>query len=138
MKKIKSLLMLLCLVIFSTQTTFADEVSTDSATEETVIEMADSNEAVSEDSAVAETTEEEITEEAAVVEEESGLQVLKKKFIEGGAGFMSLPLICLILGLAIAIERIISLFWMSINNDEFVSNIEQEVAAKNIDATKEL
>jgi len=138
MKKIKSLLMLLCLVIFSTQTTFADEVSTDSATEETVIEMADSNEAVSEDSAVAETTEEEITEEAAVVEEESGLQVLKKKFIEGGAGFMSLPLICLILGLAIAIERIISLFWMSINNDEFVNNIEQEVAAGNIEAAKEL
>ena len=29
------------------------------------------------------------TEEA---EEESGIQVLKKKFIEGGAGFMSLPL----------------------------------------------
>lgn len=138
MKKITSLLMLLCLVIFSTQTTFADEVSTDSATEETVLEMADSNEAVSEDSAVAETTEEEITEEAAVVEEESGLQVLKKKFIEGGAGFMSLPLICLILGLAIAIERIISLFWMSINNDEFVNNIEQEVAAGNIEAAKEL
>jgi len=75
------------------------------------------------------------TEEA---EEESGIQVLKKKFIEGGAGFMSLPLICLILGLAIAIERIISLFWMSINNDKFILDIEQEVAAGNIEAAKEL
>ena len=71
-------------------------------------------------------------------EEESGLQVLKKKFIEGGAGFMSLPLICLILGLAIAIERIISLFWMSINNDEFVESIEKEVSAGNLDAAKEI
>ena len=51
---------------------------------------------------------------------------------------MSLPLICLILGLAIAIERIISLFWMSINNDEFVESIEKEVSAGNLDAAKEI
>ena len=36
-------------------------------------------------------------------------QALKTKFIEGGAGFMSLVIICLILGLAIAIERILYL-----------------------------
>ena len=36
-------------------------------------------------------------------------QALKTKFIEGGAGFMSLVLICLILGLALAIERILYL-----------------------------
>lgn len=70
--------------------------------------------------------------------EESGLQVLKKKFIEGGPGFMALPLICLILGLAIAIERIISLFWMSINTDKFVAQIEDEVAAGNIEGAKEI
>ena len=36
-------------------------------------------------------------------------QQLKEKFIEGGAGFMASVLICLILGLAVAIERIIYL-----------------------------
>ena len=34
-------------------------------------------------------------------------QELKKRFIEGGPGFMGIVLLCLILGLAIAIERII-------------------------------
>ena len=36
-------------------------------------------------------------------------QELKKRFIEGGPGFMGIVLLCLILGLAIAIERIIYL-----------------------------
>ena len=36
-------------------------------------------------------------------------QELKTRFIEGGPGFMGIVLICLILGLAIAIERIIFL-----------------------------
>ena len=51
---------------------------------------------------------------------------------------MSLPLICFILGLAIAIERIISLFWMSINTDKFVAKIEEQVAAGNIEGAKEI
>ena len=36
-------------------------------------------------------------------------QELKKRFIEGGPGFMGIVLLCLILGLAITIERIIYL-----------------------------
>ncbi|MFA7139091.1 MAG: MotA/TolQ/ExbB proton channel family protein, partial [Bacteroidales bacterium] len=36
-------------------------------------------------------------------------QVLKEKFIEGGAGFMAIVLLCLIFGLALSIERIIYL-----------------------------
>ena len=36
-------------------------------------------------------------------------QELKNRFIEGGPGFMGIVLICLILGLAISIERIIFL-----------------------------
>ncbi len=34
-------------------------------------------------------------------------QAIKTKFIEGGAGFMALIVICLILGLALAVERIL-------------------------------
>ena len=51
---------------------------------------------------------------------------------------MSLPLICFIIGLDIAIERIISLFWMSINTDKFVAQIEEQVAAGNIEGAKEI
>jgi biopolymer transport protein ExbB len=132
MKKITSLLMLLCIMTFSVQSVVAQDEVVDSteAAEETV----DSTAAV-EEMATA-TQESEVA--APPVVEESGLQVLKKKFIEGGPGFMALPLICLILGLAIAIERIISLFWMSINTDKFVAQIEDEVAAGNMEGAKEI
>jgi biopolymer transport protein ExbB len=45
-----------------------------------------------------------------IIEEEKGFhQVIKEKFIEGDPTFMSPVLICLILGLAVALERIITL-----------------------------
>lgn len=135
MKKITSLLMLVFLMTFSVLYTNA-QVNT-SESKDTSSENVDSSKTTT---SPAEEIQEEVISEVTTeeAEEESGIQVLKKKFIEGGAGFMSLPLICLILGLAIAIERIISLFWMSINNDKFILDIEQEVAAGNIEAAKEL
>ena len=135
MKKITSLLMLVFLMTFSVLFTNA-QVNT-SESKDTSSENVDSSKTTT---TPAEEIQEEVISEVTTeeAEEESGIQVLKKKFIEGGAGFMSLPLICLILGLAIAIERIISLFWMSINNDKFILDIEQEVAAGNIEAAKEL
>jgi biopolymer transport protein ExbB len=45
-------------------------------------------------------------------------QELKKRFIEGGPGFMGIVLLCLILGLAIAIERIIYLNLATSNSDK--------------------
>ena len=47
-----------------------------------------------------------VQDEAAGGEEASFHQNLKQRFIEGGPGFMGIVLLCLILGLAIAIERI--------------------------------
>ncbi|MDG2454366.1 MAG: MotA/TolQ/ExbB proton channel family protein [Bacteroidia bacterium] len=132
MKKITSLLMLVCIMTFNVQSLVAQEEVVDSTV--AVEEAIDSAAAVEE--AVVAVEEPEVA--APPVVEESGLQVLKKKFIEGGPGFMALPLICLILGLAIAIERIISLFWMSINTDKFVAQIEDEVAAGNIEGAKEI
>jgi hypothetical protein len=43
--------------------------------------------------------------------ERSFTQELKVRFIEGGPGFMGIVLLCLILGLAISIERIIYLLF---------------------------
>jgi biopolymer transport protein ExbB len=140
MKKFTSLLMLLCLMTFSVQSSFAEGEAEEAPEEmEAAVEPADSNAIDSNAAVVEEAVEEEVIEEAPEAEvEESGLQVLKKKFIEGGPGFMALPLICLILGLAIAIERIISLFWMSINTDKFVAEIESEVVAGNLEGAKEI
>ena len=80
--------------------------------------------------------EEEQTEEAA--ESASFTQELKKRFIEGGPGFMGIVLICLILGLAIAIERIIFLNLSSTNTKKLTDGVEEALANGGVEAAKEL
>ena len=83
---------------------------------------------------------------AAVVEEVpieaqtevSFTQELKKRFIEGGPGFMGIVLICLILGLAIAIERIIYLNLATTNTQKLTSGVEEALASGGVKAAKEL
>ena len=55
-------------------------------------------------------------------------QQLKTKFIEGGAGFMSLIIICLIIGLALAIERILYLSFSKTNSKKLVEKVEAALA----------
>lgn len=77
--------------------------------------------------------------DAAVVEEDpSFTQVIKQKFIEGGPGFMGIVLICLILGLAIVIERIIYLNMATTNTDKLLSNIEASLKSGGVEAAKEV
>ena len=51
-------------------------------------------------------------------------QALKTKFIEGGAGFMALVIACLILGLALCIERILYLSLSKTNTKSLLTKIE--------------
>jgi len=79
-----------------------------------------------------------VTEEAIQEEEPSFHQVIKQKFIEGGAGFMSIVLICLILGLALAIERIIYLSLATTDTDKLMNSIEDAISSGGIEAAKEV
>lgn len=65
-------------------------------------------------------------------------QVVKQKFIEGDPNFMALPLICLILGLAIAIERIISLNLSTTNTSKLLSKVEDALESGGVEAAKEV
>ncbi|MCQ2116163.1 MAG: MotA/TolQ/ExbB proton channel family protein, partial [Bacteroidales bacterium] len=65
-------------------------------------------------------------------------QALKTKFIEGGAGFMTLVIICLILGLAIAIERILYLSLSKTNTKKLLEKIEAALAEGGVEAAKEV
>jgi len=65
-------------------------------------------------------------------------QELKKRFIEGGAGFMGIVLLCLILGLAIAIERIIYLNLSSTNSKKLTQEVEDALQSGGLDAAKEV
>ena len=64
-------------------------------------------------------------------------QELKKRFIEGGPGFMGIVLICLILGLAIAIERIIYLNLATTNTKKLTQGVEDALSSGGVDAAKE-
>ncbi len=61
-----------------------------------------------------------------------------KLFREGGTGFMMCVLICLILGLAICIERIIYLMMASSNSNVLLSKIEAELKNGQIENAKEV
>ncbi|MBR1626615.1 MAG: MotA/TolQ/ExbB proton channel family protein [Bacteroidales bacterium] len=78
------------------------------------------------------------TEAAPVSEKKSFHQVLKTKYIEGGVGWMTPILICLILGLGLVIERIIYLNLATTNTDKLLQKIEDNVKAGNYDAAKDV
>jgi biopolymer transport protein ExbB len=65
-------------------------------------------------------------------------QELKKRFIEGGPGFMGIVLLCLILGLAIAIERIIFLNLSTTNTKKLTQDVEDALNSGGIEAAKEV
>lgn len=65
-------------------------------------------------------------------------QQLKEKFIEGGAGFMASVFICLILGLAIAIERIIYLTLSTTNTQKLLAKVEDALKNGGVEAAKEV
>ena len=65
-------------------------------------------------------------------------QALKTKFIEGGAGFMSLVIICLILGLALCVERILYLSLSKTNTKKLLEKIEAALAEGGVEAAKEV
>ena len=70
-------------------------------------------------------------------EESAGLhQVLKTKFIEGNASFMSLVALALVLGLAFCIERIIYLSMSEINAKKFMRDLDAKIADGNIEDAK--
>jgi len=65
-------------------------------------------------------------------------QVLKEMFITGGAGFMGIVLLCLILGLAVAIERIIYLNMATTNTTKLKQQVEDALASGGVEAAKEV
>jgi biopolymer transport protein ExbB len=145
MKKLFALLTVAGLLTFGTfNSVYAQEEATEEVAEAEDATAEEGEEAVEEEAA------EEVVEEAAPVEEpameeeaapvadESFTQIIKQKFIEGGPGFMGIVLICLILGLAIVIERIIYLNMATTNSDKLLKNVEDALKSGGVDAAKEV
>ena len=62
---------------------------------------------------------------------------LMKKFLEGGWEWMLPVLVCLVLGLAIAIERILYLTFAQINTKKFMARVEQILNSEGVEAAME-
>lgn len=65
-------------------------------------------------------------------------QDIKRYFVEGGAEFMSLVVISLIIGLAVAIERIIYLNLSSTNSEKLLNRIDASLKSGGVNAAKEV
>ena len=83
------------------------------------------------------------TASAAMLQEEAEAskgftQVLKEQFIQGGPAFMGIVLLCLILGLAVAIERIIYLNLATTNSTKLKQQVEDALASGGVEAAKEV
>ena len=129
MKKIFALLSLaLCLTFWLNNLVFAQD-----QTDTTAAEQVDTTQAVETEEVA------EIAEAEPVAQENSSFhQVIKQKFIEGGPSFMGIVLLCLILGLALCIERIIYLNKATSNNTALLNDIEASLSSGNIDGAKEI
>ena len=91
------------------------------------------------DSTVAEAPVAEEPETVAPVEESKSFhQVLKEKYIQGGAGWMTPVLLCLIFGMALVIERILYLNMATTNVQKLLEDIEGYVQKGDYNGAKEL
>ena len=122
MKKIFVMFAVIGAMAFSAQNAIAQE----NAAEQAATEVA------------ADSTEVAAPAEAEGPEETPMHQALKTKFIEGGAGFMALVIACLILGLALCIERILYLALSKTNTKKLLAKIEAALQNGGVNAAKEL
>ena len=65
-------------------------------------------------------------------------KLLKTKFIEGSAGFMSLVALALVIGLAFCIERIIYLTLSEINAKKLMQDIDAKLMENDVEGAKDL
>ena len=142
MKKILSLIAIAGMLnLFMAAPVFAQVEDEENQTEQEMTSQDDGTEA-----AVEEATNEVVAEpaaeapaEAEVAEgERSFTKVIKEKFIEGGPEFMGIVLICLILGLAIVIERVIYLNMATTNTKKLLTEVEEALNTGGVNAAKEV
>jgi len=138
MKKLFALIAVIGMFTLSASNiAFAQEDQTATNAEEvTAVEQTDST--AVEEVATEEATEEVAEEVAPVVEQQSFHKFVKKLFIDGGPMFMTFVLMALILGLAVAIERILYLSFATTNTDKLLANVEAALEEGGVEAALEV
>lgn len=137
MKKLLTLVAVMGMLSFGASNFLINSAN---AQEPTQVQEASNQNIVDDSTATQEAAPAPVQEEApAEAPEEAGFhQALKTKFIEGGAGFMATVLLCLIFGLAIAIERIIYLNMSSTNTSKLLKKVEDAINEGGVESAKEV
>ena len=133
MRKLLTFLFVLSLGLFAANAVYAQDANTGQAAPEDTTQQAEPTAQPAEEEA-----DSELVATDAPVEEVKGFQLLKKYFIDGDPGFMSLVLIALILGLAFCIERIITLNIATTNTDKLLARIDENLKSGNVDGAMEV
>jgi biopolymer transport protein ExbB len=126
MKKLFALFAVTAMLMLGASSTIYAQDKTAESTEKAVV--TDSTEVVAPTTAPVAAQEEEVTLH----------KQIKIKFIEGGPGFMGVVLLALILGLALAIERIIYLNLATTNTEKLLKKIEEAMKNGGVEAAKEV
>ena len=121
----KKLFLVLAAATLSFGAAYAQEANDEAAAQQAPVEQ------------VVDTPADEADAEEAELQGEPMHFALLKKFLEGGWGWMLLPLVCLILGMAIAVERILYLALSKINTKKFIARVEEILNAEGVEAAKE-
>ena len=131
MRRLFALIFVLGLVVFASNNVFAQDQdqSADDSTAQQTEEPAETMQA--------ETPTEETSEEAPA-DGDFGHQLLKRYYIQGSWIFMSFVLVCLILGLAFCIERIITLNIATTNTDKLLGKIDDALKNGDLEGAKEV
>ena len=126
MKKVIALLSIAGLLAFSNFNGLKAQEQTPAAeaTEQTTDSTAATVDSTAEEATTPEVVAAETTEEVAPL---TFHQVLKQKYIQGGAGWMTPILLCLLFGLALVIERVLYLNLATTNVEKLLASIEENV-----------
>jgi biopolymer transport protein ExbB len=79
-----------------------------------------------------------VVDDEIVAEEQGFHQVVKEKFIEGDPVYMTPIILCLILGLAVSLERIVTLNLATTNTKKLLLKIEDALSTGGVEAAKEI
>ena len=141
MKKLFAIVAVLGLLGTTQVAAQTEDVNNVEQTEAVAAEVGDST--AVEAAPVAEEAVEAPAEEAPVqVVEDEGIagvhKSLKTKFIEGGAEFMALVAIAMVIGLAFCVERIIYLSMAQVNTKKLMASIADALSKKDVEAAKDV
>ncbi len=128
MKKLFTLLLMCTLAVFGSSSAFA-QINDVTTTNDLSFAVAQTTQATTTAMVPLSSTDE---------GEETMQELLKRYFIDGDWRFMSIVLVCLILGLALCIERILALNLATTNTNKLLQNVETALQEGDLEKAKEV